>query len=458
MKVLDNKQWVSETFQDCKLGDPRRTNRLLKVARAMLDAPDQSLPSQFSDWADLKAAYRFFDTEQATLDAICAPHWEQTRKTKPGRYLLISDTTDLNFTSHTSTNGLGMLGDGKGRGIQLHPCLVYSLGEKQVVGLAGAVTHYRAFKPKNETRIQRLARDRESDIWGRIVDQVGTAPDGSQWIHVFDRGGDYFEAMCRVKLTDNDWVIRASKLNRQIIDCRGETVALKQAIEEATELGTFSMDLRSTPRHAARTATLTVYSCEVTFPAPVHQSPWLKQCSIKELKMQVVTACETTPPKGNKPICWVILTSLPVDCFEDAWTVLEYYEHRWMIEEYNRVAKSGCSIETHALRTAERLEAIVGLTSIIAVRLFQLKHIGRNQPDAKATANVPSTWIEGLKLMRPKIKVTNMTVHEFFRQLAMLGGFLGRKHDGEPGWQTIWRGYRKLHQINLGIEIGKKLR
>lgn len=457
MKVLDNKQWASETFLDCNLGDPRRTKRLLKVAEGMLDAPDQSLPSQFSDWADLKAAYRFFDTERVTFDAICLPHWEQTRKTKPGRYLLISDTTDLNFTGHASTEGLGMLGDGKGRGIQLHPCLTYSLDEKQVVGLAGAVTHYRVFKPKKETRAQRLARNRESDIWGKIVDKVGSAPDGSQWIHVFDRGGDYFEAMCRVQLTGNDWVIRASKLNRKVLNFRGENVTLSQAVEEATKLGTFTMELRSTPRHAARTASLTVSYCEVTFPAPVHKSPWLKQCPIKELKMRVVIAQELDPPKGNRPIRWIILTSLPVECFDDAWTVLEYYEHRWMIEEYNRVAKSGCSIEMHALRTAERLEAIVGLTSVIAVRLFQLKYIGRNQPEAKAATHVPSTWLQGLKLMRPKIKLTEMTVYEFFRQLAILGGFIGRKHDGEPGWQTIWRGYLKLHQTNVGIELGKRL-
>ena len=127
-----------------------------------------------------------------------------------------------------------------------------------------------------------------------------------------------------------------------------------------------------------------------------------------------------------------------------------------MIEEYNRVAKSGCSIEEHALRTAERIEAIVGLTSIIAARLFQMKLIGRNQPEAKAATHVPSTWLKGLKLLRPKIKLTAMTVYDFFRQLAMLGGFLGRKHDGEPGWQTIWRGYQKLHQTIIGIELAQR--
>ena len=127
-----------------------------------------------------------------------------------------------------------------------------------------------------------------------------------------------------------------------------------------------------------------------------------------------------------------------------------------LVTEYNRVAKSGCSIEKHAQRTADRLEALIGLTSVVAVRLFQLKLIGRNQPDAKAATHVPSTWLKSLKLMRPKVKLTEMTVYTFFRELAKLGGFLGRKHDGEPGWQTIWKGYQRLHQTAIGIQLAQR--
>lgn len=457
MKILDNKNWAIENFQDCKLGDKRRTARLVRLANGMVDAPEKTLPGQFPEWACLKAAYRFFANPQVTLEGVCTPHWRQTRDTRPGRFLLISDTTEMDFTGHNSTDGLGMLGNGKGRGFQFHPCLMYSLEVKQVVGLAGAITNYRSFKPNNETRGQRLARDRESDVWGRIVEQVGPAPDGSQWIHVFDRGGDFFEAICRIKLTGNDWVIRASKLSRKVINSRGEEVQLCEAIKDAKELGSFTMDLRSTPRHVARTAKLKIYTCEVTFPKPEYRSRWMRACSIKELTMQVVVATEIDPPKGNKPIFWAILTSLPVSGFHDAWQVLGYYELRWMIEEYNRVAKSGCTIEANALRTAKRLEAVVGLTSVIAVRLFQTKLIGRNQPEAKAKTHVPSTWLQALKLMRPKLILTQLTVYEFFRQLAMLGGFLGRKHDGEPGWQTIWRGYQTLHQTMIGIQLAKRI-
>lgn len=216
MKAVDNDQWVEGNFGSCELGDARRTKRLLTMARNVLAAPEKSIPQQNVEWSDVKAAYRFLDNENNTFERIATPHWQQTRETQPGRYLLISDTTDVNHFSHEATTGLGILGDGLGRGMQLHNCLMYDCNNGQIRGVAGALIYYRKHKPKNETRMQRLSRIRESNVWGMLVDEVGEAPEGSQWIHVFDRGGDNFESMCHIKLTGNDWIIRASKLTRKV--------------------------------------------------------------------------------------------------------------------------------------------------------------------------------------------------------------------------------------------------
>ena len=51
--------------------------------------------------------------------------------------------------------------------------------------------------------------------------------------------------------------------------------------------------------------------------------------------------------------------------------------------------------------------------------------------------------------MSPKLKITDLTVYTFVREHAKLGSFLGRKHDGEPGWG----GYQKLHQTSVGIAL-----
>ena len=245
MKVLDNEQWIENQFGDCQLGNRKRTERLQTVATAMLAQPEHSLPKQNNRWKDLKASYRLFDNKRVTFDAVAESHWQQTRQTKPGRYLLISDTTDIDHFSHRSTTGLGQLGNGSGRGMQLHNCLTYNCDAKQIEGIAGALLHYRIKVPKNETRMQRLSRVRESELWGNLVQNVGCAPEGCQWIHVFDRGGDNFEAMCHIRLTDCDWVIRAAKFQRNVINQAGEKVTLGEAVKDTRVLGSYELNLRS---------------------------------------------------------------------------------------------------------------------------------------------------------------------------------------------------------------------
>lgn len=452
MKVLDSDQWVDANFGACDLGDKRRDKRLLKIASNMLAMPGGSIPKQNIEWADVKAAYRFFDNEHCTFDNVAESHWNLTRQTKPGRYLLICDTTDIDHTAHDCTTGMGILGNGMGRGVQLHSCLAFNFDEKQIVGSAGGLLYYRKRVGKGETRSQRLARTRESDVWGNLVDQVGKAPKGSQWIHVWDRGGDNFEAMCHVKLSGNDWLVRASQMSRKVI-VDGQTISMKNAIKAAVKIGSYELNLRGRDGVVARTAQLDISVTKVTYPLPSNRSKWVKKCGIKELPMNVVIVRETNPPKGEKPICWILLTSLPVKSFQDAWDIVEAYEHRWLIEEYHKVMKSGCGLEEHALKTADRLEPLIGLISVIGTRLLQLKLVGRNQPEAKATTHVPSSWMTCLKIARPKCNLTNMTVYGFFRELAKLGGFLARKGDGEPGWQTIWRGHQKLHAWLEGMKL-----
>lgn len=457
MIVRDNETWVEEQFGGCQLGDARRTERLIIVARNMLDAPEKSLPQQNPDWSDLKAAYRLFDQEEVTFEAVCLPHWLQTRQTKPGRYLLISDTTDLDHSKHQATTGLGMLGDGKGRGVQLHHCLAYDTNQKLIVGMAGGLLHYRSHAPANETRMQRLKRVRESELWGNLVTNIGRPPADCHWIHVFDRGGDNFEAMCRIQQSHCDWIIRAAKLNRKVIDEHGQRRYLSEVTQEGEVLGSYDLNLRSRPGIPARTAHIQVSVAHAIFPKPRHRSPWLRKCDIAQLTMNVVIVQEVNPPSGVTPVHWVLLTSLPVETFDDAWQVIDDYECRWLIEEYHKVIKTGCNIEGPSLRTSERLEPLIGLTAVTGIRLFQLKLIGRSQREAKAKTHVPSSWLKCLELLRPKLTIKGLTVYEFFRELAKLGGFLARKHDGEPGWQSIWTGFQKLQTLLAALRLTGKL-
>lgn len=224
-------------------------------------------------------------------------------------------------------------------------------------------------------------------------------------------------------------------------------MTLNDVLADSELVGSYELNLRSRPGVAARTAKLEVLVASVIFVPPSQKSPFVRDCGVKEIAMRMVVVREVDAPKGASPIRWVLLTSLPVRTFAAAWQVVEDYERRWLIEEYHKVIKSGCSIEKHALRTADRLEPLIGLISVIGIRLFQLKLIGRTEKAAKAKKHVPSDWLECLLRLQPKVKRTKITVYEFFRELAKLGGFLGRTGDGEPGWQTIWRGFKKMQTL-----------
>jgi hypothetical protein len=443
VRLLENPEWVVENFGGCDLKHVKRNERLQIVANHLLAAPEASLPQQ-NNWSDLKAAYRLFQRPEVTFDAVAQCHWQRIRNTAPGRYLCISDTTDIDHTTHPATTGLSILGNGFTRGVRLHSCLVVDSSLGTVEGQAGALLNYRRHPPENETRAQRLRRPREGEIWGHLVAQVGTPPAGCQWVHIFDRGGDNFEALCHVVNNQCDWIIRAGQLHRTVFDSNGNLRALREAIQQAEELGGYELFLRSRPGQAARTAAIQISQTRVTLTRPAAHSPYVKNCGLTQIETNVVVVQEINAPRKVKPICWVLMTSLPVKTFDDAWQVISDYEHRWLIEEYHKVLKTGCRIERHALRTADRLEPLIGLISVIGVRLFQLQTYAKVKPQTKASRRVPLTWLKALKLLCPKISITGLGIGPFFRELAKLGGFLGRKHDGEPGWQTIWRGFEKL--------------
>lgn len=441
-------EWAQLNFGTCELGDKRRTARLVKVAEDLMDNPSGTLPSQIAAWKDLKAAYRLFDNDDVAFEFIAKPHWELTKARKAGRFLVIGDTTEISFRRNRKIEGLGPTGNGSGRGFLLHNALMVDADSQEIVGIAGQTIHYRQFKKRKESSAQRLKRKRESEVWGTVIDQVGAPPKDVEWIHVFDRGADNFETYCHLLLQRSEWVVRASRMNRKVLVGKTEeSMALSESISTLKEVGAYVLSLRSRKGQKAREAELTVRIGQVKVPPPHHRSPWLRKQDPSPIAMNVVEVIENSPPAGVTPIRWVLLTSLPMRTFDDAWAVIEYYELRWLVEEYHKALKTGCGSEARQLQSAGRLEAFIGLTSVIAVRLLQLKSLSRTDPDVPARRAIPNIWLQMLKLARKgRLKrVYDLTVGQFYREVAMLGGFLGRKGDGEPGWITIWRGWEKLN-------------
>ena len=451
-------EWAQLNFGKCELGDKRRTNRLMQVAEDIAGNPSATLPNQMDGWGDLRAAYNLFGRKEVTFEAIARPHWELTKQRATGRNLVIGDTTELDFGKHRQIEGLGPTGNGSGRGFLLHNALLVNADSEEIIGVAGQTIHYRDSKSKKkENRSQRLKRKRESEVWGKVIDQVGPPPEDVSWVHVLDRGGDNFEVYCHLLQQRSGWVVRAAKLNRYVLAGDSEErMKLSDYLPQLELQGTYTLSLRARPKQPAREAQLEVRVGRIRVPRPHHVSPWVRKLEQPPIAMNVVEVVEVNAPAGATPIRWILLTSLPVQTFEDAWEVITYYEARWLIEEYHKALKTGCRAESRQLKTAGRLEAFVGLTSVVAVRLLQLKSLARTNPEVPAQRVVPRVWLQMLKLARKGLnRVHDLTVGQFYREVAKLGGFLGRKSDGNPGWITIWRGWEKL---NAYVYVASKLK
>jgi hypothetical protein len=455
---LNVDEWSKAQFGRCRLGNRRRTARLVRYAAQVAADPSSSTPRQTECWDDCKAAYRLIENEAVAFAAITAPHYQATRQRSQGTWLLIGDTTETHFP-RKQVRGLGPTGNGRGRGFLLHSSLMVRPDGKEIVGLAGQVIRYRRPVKREPGGAQRMRRaDRESVMWGQVVDQVGAAPEGVRFLHVFDRGGDQFELYCRMMLHHTGWVVRACQLPRHILTPERVKMPLAKYLDMLPVVTTYTVDLPANQQQKARTAEMEVRFGPLTVPRPKHVSQWIKESGIVEIPMWVVEARESHPPRGAKGARWVLLCSEEIRDLPAALQSLDYYQKRWLIEEFHKALKSGCRLEERQYKTAERLELITAVLSVVAVRLLQLKTMARQEPERLAEQMVPLRWIRMLRSLKKRPPIGAWTVREFYRELAKLGGFLGRKSDGEPGWMTLWRGFEKLHLCLRGAAAYVKKR
>ncbi len=457
MLMFDSEIWARDNFHTCCLGDQRRTRRLEKFARQAADRPAVSLAKMGEDWGGARGIYRLLDCSEVTLESVTRTHRERVKQ-QTGRFLILSDTTHVDFGWQRKLPDCGPIGPGKGQGFLLHSGLLIDCEDHSLVGLAGQVAHVRPKKRRGKQNdSQRLKRWRESEMWVELFEQVGPPPEGSQYIHVCDSAADTFEVFCTAERLNCDVVIRGSKLHRNVIT-DGQKVRLSRLLSELEELGHYELDIPRGNGRKARTASLCVSSGTIQMPLPQHRSPRIQRyvsAGGGPIPIWVVLVEEIDPPANADPIRWVLLTTVPVNSFNDAWNVIEWYENRWLVEEWHKALKSGCRLEARQLQSVDRLLPLAGVLSVVAVLLVQLKHAARTRPNQLASQSVPALWLKLLEAKR-KIKTRDVTNYQFWRAVAKLGGFLGRRHDGEPGWQLIWRGWQELHTLAEGARLARK--
>lgn len=446
--------WAQIEFGPALLGDRRRTKRLVNIATHLAALPGGTLPQAFPHWAELKAAYRFFGQRGVNFERILAPHLARTREAcrQPGEYLIIADTTLLDYSGRPATEDLGVIGDGGGRGFELHSALAVRVEawtleqrpEGTVTGLFGQECRTPRPAPKGETRGQRLRRPRKSQTWAAAFKSAGRPPEGSQWIYVADRESDFYEPLQLCQQHGVDFIIRSYQ-GRRLAEDAG---SLQEALDRAPVMGRSTVEVRARGGQPARTAIV-----ELRRGGGQLDGPWRpggKQPPLAQINL--VEVREVSAPAGvQAPLHWKLLTSLPCATLAQVLRVVGRYAARWWIEEYHKALKSGAGVEESQLARADRLESLIAVLAVVAVRLLSTKMLARARPETFEAAT--SFGPEMLALLEQKLGLPTdgWNNRNVIIATARLGGFLARKQDGLPGWQTIWRGWQRLMWMCEGL-------
>lgn len=426
-----------------------------------LDHAGQSIPKSCGRWADIIAAYRLLSNGAVDPHEIQCPHRELTRRACAGRGVVLaaSDITDLDYTDHPRTSGLGKLGDGRQRGLQQHTVLALD-PEGGMLGILDQRWYTRPESPEGETRRERQRRWCEPDVWSDAVRTIGTPPEGCRLIHVADRGADNF-AMIRACIESGaGFLIRA--MHDRLADggperlwefMAGRPVLDRMEVQVSAHRTGMKRD-----RRVARTATVTLRSGTVEIPPPVNDA---RQEGKPSCTVRVVYVREEAAPAGEgiEPVEWMLLTSEAAATGEDARRLTGWYSRRWSIEEFHRVEKEGCRLEASQLDDAEDLKRLAAITGVVAVRLLQLRdmasaaHAGREDP-AALRALVSARWIAIVAALA-HVEAEQLTAQQFWTTIARQGGWIGRKSDPRPGWKCIWRGWYDVALMVRGAMLAK---
>lgn len=443
--------WAEEELGEAEIGDRRLSKRLVSIAQAFYARPQANIPQACQTRAETKAAYRFLDHPETSMETILESHYQATvaRMSREALILAVQDTTSLNYTAHPATENLGPIGyrQDRGIGLLLHDTMAFNR-EATPLGLLDVQCWARdgADFGKKKRRHRLPIEEKESYKWlvsfRKVAEAQKQCPQ-SMVVSVGDREADIYE-LFELALSDPSGpklLIRAEQ-DRLLAEGQGHLWD-KMAHQEVAGIQEIHV-----PRQKNRPAR--VAQLEVRFGKMSLKPPAGKR-RLREFSLWAVWAREAEAPAKGERIEWMLLTTLPVISFEEAIEKLAWYTIRWGIEVYHRTLKSGCKVEERQLGHADRIETCLGVDMVVAWRIFHLAKIGRETPDVPCTVFFEETEWKALVAhitQNPKPPDHPPTLREAMRMVASLGGFLGRKGDGEPGTKSLWLGLQRLDDLS----------
>lgn len=475
--------WATDEFGQVSLGDKRLNARLITLCDRFSGAPESPISQACADWAETKAAYRFFQNGSVAAAAVMEAHRRKTaaRAECYDTVLAIQDSSYLIYTSHAKTAGLGKMSLKKGAhvreifsvGLVMHACLAVTL-EGVPLGLLDQKIFARKLRPENGRR--RTGGKRAQDVLPvemkesyRWIESVAAAKESAGSVRVVtvcDREADFYDFFKHAVGLDAPVLVRASQnrtVNRRTRYAEKGVAKLWDYMGRQPAAGTCLVEVprRAKTKHCGerepRTAVVNVSFARFTMNPPRNNAKHRTE-ELPDIQLNAVLLREESAPDGDEPVEWLLLTNLPVSSFEAAQEIARWYGLRWRIEMFFKVLKSGFRVEACRLNSADRLIRYLTVMSVVAWRLFMVTLLARADPDQPCTSFLaPPEWMA----LRAKVlgtapsPDTAPTVAEAVTLIARLGGYLARKCDGPPGTLALWRGWKRLADLAEGWRLAR---
>jgi hypothetical protein len=455
--------WAKDETATADFGDERLDARVVRVLSALGNQPNLSIPAGCGGRAEMQAAYRFFDNEKVTFEKVLGPHMKRTRERVAQQKvaLLVQDTSEIDLTRpEQQVDGAGDL-DGSRRGFLLHEMQAFTpegtpLGTvwAEIVNRTEGVSHASPAE-KREQRKQLPIEEKESLRWLTGLRQARTlaqeAPE-TQCICIADSEADIYELFAETRGEPPvHWLIRACQdrtLQEEAQHIRAKVLDTPLLYEvelliRGRQAKTILEDRGRRQNRETRKAKVEVRAATLTL-----RPPWRVDRELPPVTVNVVLVREPSPPPGEPPVEWILVTTLPIDTPEQVRTIVAYYCVRWSIEVLFRTLKSGCRIERRRFEHVDRVLPCLAICLIVTWRTLFVCRLGRECPDLDCEAifepsEWKAVWVAVHKKKSPKKAPRLATMVHL---VAGLGGYVEHPKS-EPGTQTLWIGLQRMHDL-----------
>jgi hypothetical protein len=456
---VEGEKWYDEEFGSFEVYDNRLKHRLRILAKDFYAQPGVLVPNVCSGSpAKMKAAYRFFSNKEVSMEKLLTSHKESTlsRIQSHSVVFAVNDTTTLNYFPHANEDmGPVNTKKDKAKGLLVHDTMAFTV-EGTPLGLLDVQLWARDPKKigKKYQRHKLPIEEKESMKWlnsYRAVAEVRHLCPETMFILVSDRESDIYDLFAEAMADEDgpELLIRADKSRRR----KTEETFLWDKMSKEEVCGDIEISVPAKTSRPARTASCKVHVSKVCLNPPQGKK-------LKPVEVWAVYTYEYGYDQSVKsPLEWMLLTTVPTTTFEEACERIEWYTKRWGIEIYHRTLKSGCRIIDRRLDNVERLEVCLAIDMVIAWRVFYLTKQARETPHVSCAKYLEEDeWKVLCAFAHGNIPQEPPNIYDAVRMIAKLGGFLGRKSDGEPGTMTMWRGLHRLSDMRIGFNLLQKQR